>query len=132
MAEIIHLENRPAQSFPIRLGDVEWDFLFSYNQMFDRWSYSIFPNGRDECPLDAGHIIAADDDLVEGLGTGFRILVVNLPGVSRETLDLSWFYRMTQTLGGDPERAGTYLLKISLDEIEQARAGFPDFPFPRC
>ena len=130
MAEIIHLESKPAQSFPIRLGDVEWEFLFSYNQMFDRWTYSIFPDGRDACPIDAGHVIEAGSDLIEGMGLDFRILVVNMPGVVRR--DQNWFHRMTETLGGDPERAGTYLLKMTFQEIEDARAGFPDFPFPRC
>lgn len=134
MAEIIHLESKPAQFFPVRFGDTELGFLFSYNQMFDSWSYSIFPEAnRDLCPLIAGRLIRPEIDLIDGLGLGleFRFFVANLPGVSRETFRNA-FERFTVPFGGDPVRAGSYFLKMSFAEIEAERLGFPDFPFPRC
>lgn len=79
--DIITLEEAPAQRFPITLGDTTLVVDFSYNQLADRWSYAIWDDQLD-CPKVAGFWVEINKNLLYGISTTHKLLVVPAIGAS--------------------------------------------------
>lgn len=128
MPEIIYIDDKPSQRFPIRIGNADYDFLFMYNQIADRWSYTIFESGKD-CPVIAGGFIYSGLDLIERLGLDYYLMVTDRPGVSRETFN--WFDRLTKPIGST-EIPATYLVLLTKAEAKEIFSRASAKAFPVC
>lgn len=128
MPEILFLEERPSQRFPFRIGDDEYTFLFMYNQLADRWSYSIFPPEED-CPVIAGRFLDYGDDLISELNLPYYLMVADKAGVPRGTFN--WYERLTVPIGND-ERPASYLVFMSAEEALEIFSQPETVPFPVC
>ncbi len=102
---IIFVEAFPSFRGGITLSDVDYVCQFDYNQMADRWSFSMwlasdFARGQTDptysaCPLIAGSYFDGGKDLIEELRLGHRMYAVDKRGID-PTLD--WFQRFTTPL----------------------------------
>ena len=129
MADIIHLEEYPAQFLGIRFGDDQLFFLFQYNLTFDFWSFSIFDSdAEDACPLVAGREVVSGRNLVEGILPEYILAVVDRPGIALSNINN--YYRFTQILDGSKYPL-SYLMRLTVAERDEILAESVHV-FPAC
>lgn len=117
--EVLSLEQTPSQQFSIDIGQVRYDARLNYNQIADRWSFTIWPFG-ETCPLLAGLFLEVGLDLIDTLQLGYKLLVLDRSGVDPSA---NWYDRMLLQIGDD--FSATYLVLGSDQEFE---ALFQDDP----
>lgn len=110
--DILYLEDTPSQTFDLRIGQITYTTRFTYNQLADRWSFTIWPEGVD-CPLLAGTFLEVGRDLIETLQLGHKLMVLDRAGVDTEQ---NWYDRVTLEIG--PDFTATYLVLGTDAEFE--------------
>jgi hypothetical protein len=117
--QLVFLDDYPSQQYTLAIGDANYDVLFMYNQIADRWSVSFWAQDSD-CPLIAGRFIEAGRDLTVGLFQANApledmLIAIDRPGVSSS--GLNWYRRLTQNLSdGLP---ATLLVLADKDELAE-------------
>ena len=95
MVDIIQLEDAPSQKFTLTIDRVRYDFLFMYNQIADRWSVTITPEGQ-ECPIQAGRFLFPGMNLIDRVSKSTKLMVVDNEGVIRD--GMLWYDRLVKPL----------------------------------
>jgi hypothetical protein len=98
--QLLFLDDYPSQQQTLAIGDVNYEVVFMYNHIADRWSVSFWAQDAD-CPLIAGRFIETGRDLAIGLfqaGAPLEEVFIALdrPGISSS--GLNWYRRLTQNL----------------------------------
>lgn len=110
--DIIYLDDFPSQEYTVQIDGVAYEMVFMYNQIADRWSFTIGIDG-EACPLLAGKFIEPQIDLLHGLPGTQMLLVLDRPGIT--TTGLNWYDRMTKVLGDNIP--ATMLIMGTVDEF---------------
>ncbi len=101
----------------MQIDGASYDLRFDYNQLHDRWSFSIWPTDQP-CPLMAGRFIDTKQDILRGLGFQTKILTTDRYGAG--VIDQNWFDRMTHEWGdGVPT---TFMVIAEPGDLEAAAA----------
>lgn len=93
---LISIDNAPSQKYTLRIDGNDHDLIFDYNQMADRWSFSVGLSDAD-CPKVAGKFIEPGLNLLAGISSTQMLIPLDRPGIS--TSNVSWYARLSAPLG---------------------------------
>lgn len=88
---VMLIDDAPSQQYLIALASIDYDMLFQYNQLGDRWSFTVGLTGAG-CPLSAGRFIEPGVDLYDTLVTDQMLVAIDRPGISQANVD--WYSRL--------------------------------------